>query len=60
MERVKVYYFIKYDQAAGENRRSQRPATREAIERAGGVIVVESEKEVPTSELDGNGFYSFQ
>jgi hypothetical protein len=56
MATVKIYRYEVYD--IGADRSSVRPlrATREAIERLGGKMIVESCEEIDSMLLDGNGF----
>ncbi len=53
---IKLYYFYQFDIVSDCNIRSNYPATRQAIEALGGVILEETEIEVPKSEPDGDGF----
>ena len=53
---IKLYYFYQYDIVSDRDIRSNYPATRQAIEALGGVILEETEIEVPKFELDGDGF----
>jgi hypothetical protein len=55
MSDVFVYYFIGWDGTAGENTRSWRAATLEAI-KGRGEPIMESQMVVDHSELDGSGF----
>ena len=54
MQKVTVYYFMKYDPQQGENVRSLLPATRKAIELFDGGVLEETAREVDVSRLDGN------
>jgi len=56
MSEVGVYYFMGWDQMQGDNLRSKRPATLEAIKLRGGTALPETMRVVDSSELDGNGF----
>ncbi len=56
MSDVEVYYFMGWDQMQGDNLRSKRPATRQAIEVRGGTALPETMRIVDSSELDGDGF----
>jgi len=56
MSDVEVCYFIGWDQMQGDNLRSNRPATLEAIKVRGGTPLPETRRVVDTSELDDNGF----
>lgn len=56
MAEVDVYYFTGWDQMQGDNLRSKRPATLEAIKARGGTALPETGRTVDTSQLDGNGF----
>jgi 3-isopropylmalate dehydratase small subunit len=54
---VKVYKFRKYDIDKDENIVSKRYATRACIDRLGGEIIEESERDAPDFALDSDGFY---
>lgn len=54
MPKVEIYYFMLRDSKAGENRRSPRPATLEAIQRRGGKAILETRRVVDSTDLDGN------
>ena len=56
MAEISVYYFTGWDQMHGDNLRSERPATLDAIGVRGGTALPETERRVDTSQLDGNGF----
>ena len=56
MSDVEVYYFTGWDQMQGDNLRSLRPATLEAIRVRGGTPLPETSRVVDSSELDGDGF----
>lgn len=56
MTRAVVYEFTKYDVASDKTVRAPRPATIEAITRAGGQAIESTMREVDAAELDGNGF----
>jgi len=56
MPQVEVYYFTGWDQMQGDNLRSKRPATLEAIKARGGTHLPETRRVVDSSELDDNGF----
>lgn len=55
MQKVTVYYFMKYDPEKGKNVRSSLPATRKAIALFAGEVLEETAREVDVSCLDGNG-----
>ena len=57
MATVPVYYFRKYDVTADEPAVSQRMATLSAIRREGGMPVMDSRKDVESTEVDADGFY---
>ena len=56
MPDVEVYYFMGWDQMQGDNLRSQRPATLQAIKVRGGTPLPETRRIVDSSELDHDGF----
>jgi hypothetical protein len=56
MPTIPVYAFVLWSQEAGENKLGLRKATRETILSIGGKILEETQQEVDTQELDGNGF----
>jgi len=56
MPDVEVYLFTGWDQMYGDNLRSERPATLEAIKARGGTHLPETRRVVDSSELDDNGF----
>ncbi len=55
MATVTVYYFTMYDIQYDKVVRSQRPATRETIERFRGIVQEDTAEEVDASRLDENG-----
>jgi hypothetical protein len=57
MAQVPVYYFRKYDIATDQHAVSQRMATLDAIWREAGMPIMESRKDVESSEVDAEGFY---
>ena len=57
MPKVTVYCFTGYDHTSGQTVSAQRMATLETIKELKGTPLMETAKEVDTSELDGNGFY---
>jgi hypothetical protein len=56
MAQVEIYLFTGWDQMAGDNLMSKRPATLEAIKARGGTHLPETRRVVDSSELDGDGF----
>ncbi len=56
MADVEVYYFKGWDQVAGGNLNSRRPATLETIKRVRGEVILETRRMVDSSDIDGNGF----
>jgi hypothetical protein len=51
-----VYYFIRSEDASGENTLSEWPATLDAI-KGKGEAIMESQIVVDDTELDGNGYF---
>jgi hypothetical protein len=59
MASVMVYYFTQYNIVTDETMHSARPAMLEAIGKIENAIVLEeTAREVDTSRLDGDGFYT--
>jgi hypothetical protein len=56
MADVEVYYFVAWDPDAGQNVRSKRPATLEAIKRRKGEPIQDTRSVVDSQQVDGNGF----
>jgi hypothetical protein len=56
MDKVSVYFFEGWDGPAGENKKSLRMATLEAI-KGKGTPILETQRTVDKSDLDGSGFY---
>ncbi|MDE1964726.1 MAG: hypothetical protein KGI42_12570 [Xanthomonadaceae bacterium] len=56
MENVKVYRFLAYNHSIGSMELTPRYATLECISRADGTADLATEKEIPVSALDGDGF----
>ncbi len=54
---VKVYFFMKWNDAASEIVRFPAKATLETIKAEKGIPDLASEEEVDESEIDENGFY---
>lgn len=57
MPKITVYYFTGYHIATDQIIHSQRMATLETIKRFNCTPLMETAKEVDTSELDDNGRY---
>jgi hypothetical protein len=53
---VTVYYYESFDMSAGDMKRSQRRATKDAIEKRGHSPMLDTAVEVDERELDENGF----
>lgn len=60
MPKITVYYFTGYNITTDQIIRSKRMATLEAIKTFNGTPLMETAKEVDTSDLDGNGRYPKQ
>jgi hypothetical protein len=56
MSKVTVYYFLRYDIGAAKERRSQRPATMEAIKRWKVSPLRGTAREVEPSQIDSSGY----
>jgi len=58
MPKVTVYYFKMWENNLGEHVQSKRMATLEKInEIKGAISLMETAKEIDTSNLDPDGFY---
>jgi hypothetical protein len=55
MKKVTVYFFECFDIIKGQNIRSERPGTLEAITRSNGRPIMETALEIDEAEVDGNG-----
>jgi hypothetical protein len=56
MADVEVYYFMAWDPDKGQNVRSKRPATMDAIKRRKGEPILDTRSVVDSQQVDGNGF----
>jgi hypothetical protein len=55
MPEIEVYHWTRWDQIAGDNVTSKRPASLETIQRRGGKPILETRRVVDSTDLDGNG-----
>ena len=53
---VPVFRFKIWNHLVGNMQLAPRPGKREAIERIGGFVLIDTSQEVDSSDLDGNGF----